>query len=61
MTKPKRPLLGKEDRARLRRLADKAAQNALVGHNQAYCHAVVDVLHWLDGEDMTPMLEDVTR
>jgi hypothetical protein len=60
MNDPKRPLLSAEDRKRLRRMADKAAQNT-AGHNRAYCSAVVDVLTWLDSEEMSPMLREVTR
>jgi hypothetical protein len=61
MTDPKRPLLSAEDRKRLRRMAHKAAQNAQTPHNRAYCSAVVDVLTWLDSEEMSPMLREVTR
>lgn len=61
MAAPKRPLLTREDRARLHRLAQKAAENGVTGHNRAYCSGVADVLLWLDGEEMSSMLKEVTR
>lgn len=57
----KRPLLTAEDRARLRKMAAKALQNGESGLNRAYCKGVSDVLQWLDSEDMSPMLREVTR
>lgn len=60
----KRPLLPKEDRNRLRRLAEHAGrftveQNA----TRAYAKGVQDALNWLTGDDstMTSLLEEVTR
>jgi hypothetical protein len=57
---PKRPLLPAAERARLRRMLTNAARNGATGFNRAYCSGVVDVLLWLDGEDLTPMLTEVT-
>lgn len=61
---PKRPLLPREDRNRLRSLADNAARHREeTGTNQAYAQGVVDVLRWLTGEDYepAPMFRAVTR
>lgn len=66
MAKPpvKRPLLPKDDRNRLRAMADKAEQQTGEDSgNRAYARAVVDTLRWLTGDDMTmsALLEEVTR
>lgn len=62
MSEPaKRPLLPAEDRARLRKMAGKAQKMAESGMNRAYCQGVWDVLTWLDSEDMSPMLHEMTR
>lgn len=61
MTEPKRPLLGPEDRKRLARMAGRAEQNGQSGVNRAYCKGVSDALRWLTGENMTDMLQEVTR
>lgn len=58
---PKRPLLTAEDRARLRRMAEKALSGSETGVNRAYCRGLADALLWLDGEPMTEMMKDVTR
>lgn len=62
MTAPKRPLLTQEDRARVRKMALKAAK---VGEtsavSRAYCRGVADVLGWLDSSEMSPMLLEVLR
>lgn len=61
MPAPKRPLLTTVDRARLRRMADKANHNGAIGHNRAYCKGVEDVLRWLDSGEITRLMEEVTR
>lgn len=62
MTQPKRPLLSTEDRARLRKMATKAAKvGETSGVSRAYCKGVADVLNWLDNSEMSPMLLDVLR
>jgi hypothetical protein len=58
---PKRPLLPPEERARLRRMAEIATRRGETGHNRAYCKGVADVLRWIDGEEMSAMLQEVTR
>jgi hypothetical protein len=50
-----------EDRKRLRRMADIAEKRSENTMNRAYARGVADVLRWLDGGDMTPMLKEVTR
>lgn len=60
MVPPKRPMLAVEDRKRLRRMAARAEQNGQTV-NAAYCRGVADVLKWLDGEALSPMLAEVTR
>lgn len=57
----KRPLLPAEDRNRLLVLAKKAAETG-AQHNRAYAQGVVDTLLWIAGNnDMSPLLEEVTR
>lgn len=58
---PKRPLLPKEDRDRLRALTTKARGHADESPNRAYAQGVVDTLRWLTGDDMSRLLEEVTR
>lgn len=58
---PKRPLMTVEDRKRLRRMADIAEKRSENTMNRAYARGVADVLRWLDGGDMSPMLKEVTR
>lgn len=58
----RRPLLTREARAELRRAANNARSFAERDNpNRAYARGVLDVLHWLDGGDETPMLKEVTR
>lgn len=58
----KRPLLPREERSRLTALAAKAARHARErSTSRAYAQGALDVLLWLTGEDMSPLLEEVTR
>lgn len=58
-----RPLLPREDRDRLRGLAEKAERHKQERtFDPAYAQGVADVLRWLaSNEDMTPLLQEVTR
>ena len=59
-TPPKRPLLPREDRTRLRSMAERAGAY-LDSPQRAYVQAVRDTLFWLLGEDMAPLFKEVTR
>lgn len=59
---PKRPLLPREDRARLAQMAGRAARHKEEnGTSRAYAQGVADVLSWLCNAPMTPLLQEVTR
>ena len=55
----KRPLLPREDRQRLNELAIRARRHRT--GDPAYARGVEDVLRWLNGDPMSPLLEEVTR
>ena len=61
---PKRPLLTPEDRGRLRIMANRAHKHTEPDSGspaRAYAQGVADVIDWLNGEDMSDLLRDVTR
>lgn len=62
MAKVKRPILAREDRVHLNTLSGKALQHVEErSTDPAYAQGVLDVLTWLTGADMTPLLQEVTR
>lgn len=56
----KRPILSREQRAELHRIAGKVASHT-DGTARAYATGVLDVLDWLTGSDPSPLLSEVTR
>lgn len=62
MSAPRRPLLAKETRDSLARIEGAAARHSEeTGGSRAYAQGVIDLVAWLRGGDMTPMLTEITR
>lgn len=56
-----RPILSREQRDQLHRVAGKVRAHTGEGSQRAYAQGVLDVLDWLTGQPSTPLLDEVTR